>query len=297
MAEPGQSDREAFLRAVCENPADDTPRLVFADWLDEHGDRPDDPARAEFIRVQGELAGWRTPPGSGSEDYRWHTRMKRRESELLAAHPEWSRCRCPECDGKGTTATDYYGLHGGRHLITCRTCGGTGDLFVSPPPSGLDGLPPPVHRSVTFARGFPDAVSCTLAELGRGCPDCTDGRWRNGRDGCCRTCDDKKFTPTSWAVAVVRQSPVTRFALMDRQPVRVTGSHLPPCSWLRDGGSGSPSMLPDWLFVEVPANGPTPEHGHWGRFYRNEADAHDALTLAAGRVVRRHAYPNRLGVV
>jgi uncharacterized protein (TIGR02996 family) len=42
------NEREALLRAVCENPDDDTPRLVFADWLQEHGDE----ARAEFIRVQ-----------------------------------------------------------------------------------------------------------------------------------------------------------------------------------------------------------------------------------------------------
>lgn len=30
------SERAAFLRHICENPADDTPRLVFADWLDEN---------------------------------------------------------------------------------------------------------------------------------------------------------------------------------------------------------------------------------------------------------------------
>jgi len=39
---------EAFLQAILESPEDDTPRLVYADWLDEHGD----PARAEFIRLQ-----------------------------------------------------------------------------------------------------------------------------------------------------------------------------------------------------------------------------------------------------
>jgi uncharacterized protein (TIGR02996 family) len=44
--------RDALLRAICENPDDDAPRLVYADWLDEHGD----PRQAEFIRVQIELA-------------------------------------------------------------------------------------------------------------------------------------------------------------------------------------------------------------------------------------------------
>ncbi len=45
------TEEEAFLRAVTENPEDDTPRLIFADWLDDH----DDP-RGSFIRVQCELA-------------------------------------------------------------------------------------------------------------------------------------------------------------------------------------------------------------------------------------------------
>lgn len=32
------TERECFLRAICENPADDTARLVYADWLDEQDD-------------------------------------------------------------------------------------------------------------------------------------------------------------------------------------------------------------------------------------------------------------------
>ena len=44
--------REAFLEAITANPDDDGLRLVYADWLDDQGDV----ARAEFIRVQIELA-------------------------------------------------------------------------------------------------------------------------------------------------------------------------------------------------------------------------------------------------
>src|SRR6476646_10103294 len=40
----------AFLRDVIENPDDDAPRLIFADWLDDNGDSD----RAEFIRLQVE---------------------------------------------------------------------------------------------------------------------------------------------------------------------------------------------------------------------------------------------------
>jgi uncharacterized protein (TIGR02996 family) len=43
---------DAFLQAIVESPEDDTPRLVYADWLDENGQGE----RAEFIRVQCQLA-------------------------------------------------------------------------------------------------------------------------------------------------------------------------------------------------------------------------------------------------
>jgi uncharacterized protein (TIGR02996 family) len=45
------SDREALLRAIIEDPDDDAPRLIYADWLDEHGNAD----RAEFIRLQCDI--------------------------------------------------------------------------------------------------------------------------------------------------------------------------------------------------------------------------------------------------
>lgn len=69
----------AFLNAIREHPDADLPRLVFADWLDEAGD----PARAEFIRVQCELASLpdHDPQYRALED---------REHELLSEHePAW----------------------------------------------------------------------------------------------------------------------------------------------------------------------------------------------------------------
>jgi uncharacterized protein (TIGR02996 family) len=44
-------EREAFMAAILAAPDDDTPRLVFADWLDEHGTEADR-ARAALIRAQ-----------------------------------------------------------------------------------------------------------------------------------------------------------------------------------------------------------------------------------------------------
>ena len=44
---------EAFLQAIIDNPDDDAPRLIYADWLEERGD-----PRGEFIRVQWRWRGW-----------------------------------------------------------------------------------------------------------------------------------------------------------------------------------------------------------------------------------------------
>ncbi len=64
-----------LLRAIRDNPDEDTPRLMFADHLDEEGNAP----RAEFIRVQVERARLsdHDPARRALED---------REHELLAEH-------------------------------------------------------------------------------------------------------------------------------------------------------------------------------------------------------------------
>lgn len=58
------TDRDALLAAVLAAPDDDLPRLVYADFLDEHGD----PDRAAFIRSQVHLAA--LPPGTVPSDRR-----------------------------------------------------------------------------------------------------------------------------------------------------------------------------------------------------------------------------------
>ena len=51
------SDRAAFLRNIAELRFASLPRLVYADWLDEHGDdQPTDAKRAELIRASQYLA-------------------------------------------------------------------------------------------------------------------------------------------------------------------------------------------------------------------------------------------------
>src|SRR5262245_44230050 len=45
-------NEDTFVTEIIEAPDDDVPRLVFADWLEDHGQE----ARAGFIRAQCELA-------------------------------------------------------------------------------------------------------------------------------------------------------------------------------------------------------------------------------------------------
>jgi uncharacterized protein (TIGR02996 family) len=64
------SDAAALLAAIRAAPDDDAPRLIYADWLNDHGQ----PERAEFIRIQCELAR--------KDSFALH----QRELALLTAH-------------------------------------------------------------------------------------------------------------------------------------------------------------------------------------------------------------------
>lgn len=66
-----------LLAAVIAHPDDDVPRLVLADWLDEHGESE----RAEFIRVQIELNSCQYTVN----DPRWQY-LRSRQQVLLHQH-------------------------------------------------------------------------------------------------------------------------------------------------------------------------------------------------------------------
>jgi uncharacterized protein (TIGR02996 family) len=71
------SERDALLAAIAAHPDEDTPRLVFADWLDENGD----PERAEFIRVQ--IARAQNADGKGALPAAEVAALAARERALL----------------------------------------------------------------------------------------------------------------------------------------------------------------------------------------------------------------------
>jgi uncharacterized protein (TIGR02996 family) len=68
----------AFLQEAKAHPEDDAPRLVLADWLEDHGD----PDRAAFIRIQCHLARGIGPPLTQTA----RTELQDRADGLVARH-------------------------------------------------------------------------------------------------------------------------------------------------------------------------------------------------------------------
>jgi uncharacterized protein (TIGR02996 family) len=115
------SEADALLAAVCEAPEDDAPRLVYADWLEEHGDQN----RADFIRGQIALAAM-------DEDNPAFEELAKRLQALE----------------RGNVSRWRKGLPGGMNVPSASTVGG---LLERP-----DHLP---HSQ--FDRGFLGAVTCS----------------------------------------------------------------------------------------------------------------------------------------
>jgi uncharacterized protein (TIGR02996 family) len=63
------NDDQDFIDAILADPGDDTLRLVYADWLEERGDR-----RAEYLRIEAALAG--------DGQTRGHRQLRRQLNEL-----------------------------------------------------------------------------------------------------------------------------------------------------------------------------------------------------------------------
>jgi uncharacterized protein (TIGR02996 family) len=87
-------DENDFLRALLVSPADDTLRMIYADWLDERGD-DESKAKAQFLRVTVRLMGPITRVG-------WRHARRMELHELALELPgEWlavvSRLRVENC--------------------------------------------------------------------------------------------------------------------------------------------------------------------------------------------------------
>ncbi len=74
-------EREHILAAIQDCPDDDSPRLLYADWLDEHGDVD----RASFIRVAIQCNNlWQADPRRDNFTQRYWTLLRRNINRWLA---------------------------------------------------------------------------------------------------------------------------------------------------------------------------------------------------------------------
>jgi uncharacterized protein (TIGR02996 family) len=245
-------DDSPFLRAVCEAPFDDGPRLVWADALDERGEC----ARAEFIRVQCELArlalkrscqkscaGCRPRPKGIKHPHepkicargRRLIALRRRERELLGAGTA-----IPWSGG----VYDLLSPFGGVDLVTDQRLQLTGNF-----------------RAV-FRRGLVGSVTLTAAQfLGGPCESCGGrGYTLPGADsflverkGCsaCGGDDWKDGTGrVEGAAALFRAAPITEVRLSDREPDAISDGRL--AWWYTDPDWHRPGLYQHhWLPVDL----------------------------------------------
>lgn len=249
------TDHAAFLSAILADPADDTPRLIYAGWLEEMGWGD----RAEFIRVQCELAkhGGRGIHGTLSHE-EWQA-LRRRERELLI--PNWH-------NWSGRFAT---------YLVNFNE----GD-------KGAIG--------VRFARGLLAEVQCTLQAWMGGKCNCENGeRWGQvmlsrgspnilptygGGYATCDICHGAGTIP-GHGPAIVAAHPVERVVVSDRRPAEEDANEW---YWLRQdfpipNPESMPSLLPPAVFDLL--NGGKLSIGGKVRFFHTEQAARDALECHA----------------
>ncbi|MDB5312158.1 MAG: hypothetical protein JWO38_6360 [Gemmataceae bacterium] len=80
-------DEAAILSAIAAHPEENTPRLAYADWLDDHAAHLPDPdsarIRAELIRVQCEINKYEHLPSTEQQGY---VDLYRRQDAILTRH-------------------------------------------------------------------------------------------------------------------------------------------------------------------------------------------------------------------
>lgn len=223
-----------MLAAVLARPEDDLPRLVFADYLDENGE----PERAEFVRVQCELAKWgvtpraygnwyvdcrnmqsagtetecRAPTGSSGDLCEYHA-LRRREMYLIGRNvSEEPRTVCPQ----------YHRWLGDLDSRFVRAYGFNAGAYCRP-------------EEQSFERGLVTRVWCRLSDwIGGECIHCI--HWETSRPGHpdCRQCSGTGRTPAH-GPRLVAEHPVTRVVITDREP------------WHNDRGSNPNTIVPEEL--------------------------------------------------
>jgi uncharacterized protein (TIGR02996 family) len=272
-----------LLRAVLDDPADDAPRLIMADWLDEQGEGD----RAEFIRCQCALARdqfddseCRILRGIDRPCVCPHCALRRREEELLGAHGlDWV---LPVA--RAFSVSEEPGRHAGnryRHI-------GTRKLSLDD-----DG-----HTCVALAwrRGFVAVVRCRMEDwIGKGCKVCLGNGYTclhiigvGGKPGPREDCPhcDATGRVNAHGPAIVLAHPVERVEVTDREPyLNLAGTRW---YWFRDFGvvdvrteqAADFLSLPVFSLLEGAPDASRDDPYPDGSYYPTRAAALDALSAA-----------------
>ncbi len=196
----GHPQYRALLAAVCAAPGDDLPRLVLADWLDEHGEHE----RAEFIRVQCDLAKIPAYQTYNREPF-WIPRCE-------PDYREWQRQDALRRRERELWQTVELGLN---------LPEGWSSSLVAITDSEVPG--------VVIRRGFVAEVRCTLAAwCGEPCQECNGtgettvqvtGEYSYDYQGDCRLCSGTGQTH-GIGPRLVREHPVERVVVGDSDVFR-----------------------------------------------------------------------------
>ena len=256
-------ERAGLLAAIVAAPADNTPRLVYADWLDDHAGVTDaDRTRADLIRrmIDGAVYPGRFRARGTSRPPGWYWDCS---CEVGQKWPSDS----PACGGYPGYWADQMRAalgHPPRHLI------GGGWMVVR--------------------RGFLDEIQLQAPELvGEPCRVCEDGRGAHPAAQC-PTCQGKRFAEGG-AGAAFASHPVTRIILTDKGPQLVqTARGGRGYSWASHHQTDVPQgcRLPAELFQNLRGYDPQLSSDS-ARWYHSLDAARDAVSDAAVRYGRYEA--------
>ncbi len=136
------SEEQAFLHAIAEDPADDAHRLIFADWLEDHGQTD----RAAFLRAQMRAA-------SLPEDDPARDAAEDEADDLLAEHEaKW-------LGDVGEWALEWEWRRGGIEHVTVR-----GDVLLKHGEALFAPAPIRSLRLLAEAADMPRLADCILLE-------------------------------------------------------------------------------------------------------------------------------------
>jgi uncharacterized protein (TIGR02996 family) len=251
------SERDALMATIIADPADDTPRLVYADWLEEHGQEE----RAELIRVQCELSqqGDSEPTESASCRLNGTSAWRPKQTHIKRCrYCQWARDgtftrRCAlqhreQLLWEMRTAEDEWFFHLGAEFAGWRNIRSSdSNLWL------MSGSPP----MVIWRRGFPCEIRCPLA-------------W--------------------WlehGPAIVREHPIERVVITDREPQQDASLNSDRVGWNApvngdDLGDVDASCLPWPIFDELDdmTTGRVDAYNLGLAVYLARDDALNALSLA-----------------